>query len=67
VQPALDLDRGDGGALERRQQDAPQRIAERQPEAALERLGDEGRLAAGVAADRLLERDDGSTSRKLDA
>ena len=41
VQHAVDLHRGDGGALQRRQQHAAQRIAEGQAEAALERLGDE--------------------------
>ena len=45
VQHVLDLDRGDGGALQRREQHAAQRVAERQAEAALQRLGDEGRLA----------------------
>ena len=56
VQHALDLDRGDGGALQRGEQHAAQRVAERQAEAALERLGDEGRLAAAVAGRLLLER-----------
>ena len=54
VQHALDLDRGDRGALERGQQHPAQRVAERQAEAALQRLGDEGGLAARVAVDRLL-------------
>src|SRR3546814_4723123 len=45
MQHTLDLHRGDGGALERGEEDAAQRVAERQAEAALERLGDEGRLA----------------------
>jgi hypothetical protein len=54
VQHALDADRGHRGALERRQQHPPQRVAERQPEAALQRLGDEGRAAARVAAPGLL-------------
>ena len=48
MQHALDLDRGDGCALQRGQQNAPERIAERQSEAALERLGDERRRAAGI-------------------
>jgi hypothetical protein len=51
VQHALDLDRGDGGALERRQQHAAQAVAEREAEAALERFGDERGLAPAVAAD----------------
>jgi hypothetical protein len=38
--------RGHGGALQRRQQHAAQRIAERQAEAALQRLGDDGGDAA---------------------
>ena len=42
VQHALDLDRGDGGALQRRQQHAAQRVAERQAEAALQRFGGDG-------------------------
>ena len=50
VQHALDLHRGDGRALQRRQQHAPQRVAERQAEAALERLGDDGGDALGVVA-----------------
>ena len=50
VQHALDLDRGDGGALQRGQQHAAQRVAERHAEAALERLGDERGLAADVGA-----------------
>jgi hypothetical protein len=50
VENALDLDRGHRRALERRQQHATQRVAERQAEAALERLGDDGRAARGLAA-----------------
>jgi hypothetical protein len=38
VRDPLDLDRGDGGALEGREQDAAQRVAERVTEAAVERL-----------------------------
>jgi hypothetical protein len=38
VRGALDLDRGDRGALERREQHAAQRVAERVTEAAVERL-----------------------------
>ena len=40
VQDAFDLQRGDGRPLQRGQQHAPQRIAERQTETALERFGD---------------------------
>ncbi len=50
VQHALDLDRRDGGALQRGQQDAAQRVSERQPESAFERLGDDRRDALGIAA-----------------
>src|SRR3546814_8336301 len=55
MQHTLDLHRGDGGALERGEEDAAQRVAERQAEAALERLGDEGRLAPAVAPGLLLK------------
>ena len=41
VRDALDLDRGDGGALERGEQHAAQRVAERVAEAAVERLDHE--------------------------
>ena len=51
----LDLDRRDGGALQRGQQHTAQRVAERQAEATLERLGDEARLAHAVAARLLFE------------
>ena len=44
---ALDLDRGDGRALQRREQHPPQRVAERDAEAALERLGDELAVLVG--------------------
>ncbi len=50
MQHAVDVDGGDGGALERRQQDAPQGVAEGQAEAALKRLGDDGRETLGVFA-----------------
>ena len=53
MQHAVDLDRGDGGALKRGEEHAAQRVAERHAEAALERFGDEGGAAAVVAA-RLL-------------
>src|SRR3546814_4795107 len=51
VEDVLDLDRGDRRALERGQKTPAQRIAERQAEAALQRFGDEGRLAPAVARD----------------
>ena len=54
VKHAFDLDRGDGGALKRREQYAAKRVAERHPETALERLGDEGGATAAVAPGRLL-------------
>ena len=54
VKHALDLDRGDGGALERGEQHPAQRVAERHSEAALQRLGDEGGAAAAVASRLLL-------------
>ena len=50
VHDAVDLDGGDGGALQRRQQHAAQGVAERHAEAALERLGDHARLALRVGA-----------------
>ena len=50
VQHAVDMHRGDGGALQRRQQHAAQRVAERQAEAALERLGDDRGETLRVAA-----------------
>ena len=46
VQHAVDVHRLHRRALQRRQQNAPQRIAERHAEAALERLGDQRRRAA---------------------
>jgi hypothetical protein len=48
MQHAFDLDRGDGGALQRRQQHAAQRIAQGQTEAAFQRFGDDGGDTAGV-------------------
>src|SRR5690606_34764923 len=42
--------RGDRGTLKAGQEHPAQRVAERQAEPALERLGDEGRLALGVGA-----------------
>src|SRR6478609_1051218 len=56
MEHVLDLDRGDGRTLQRRQEHAPQRITERQAETALQRLGDEDRLALVRAARLLLER-----------
>ncbi len=50
----LDLHRGDRGALQRREQHAPQRVAEGDAEAALERLRDE--LAVGVGEGLLVDR-----------
>ena len=44
VQHAVDVDRGDRGALQRGKQHPAQRVAERLAEAALERLGDDGRV-----------------------
>ena len=53
VQHAVDLHRGDRGALERRQQHAAQRVAERHAEAALERLGHQRRNPPGRGPDDL--------------
>ena len=55
MQHAVDLHGGDGRALQRGEQHAAQRVAERQAEAALERLGDDGREARAVAAGSDLE------------
>ena len=52
VRDALDLDRGHGGALERREQHAAQRVAERVAEAAVERLDHED---AAVLVDVLVD------------
>ena len=52
VRDALDLHRGDGGALERREQHAAQRVAERVAEAAVERLDLED---AAVLVDLLVD------------
>jgi len=46
VQDAIDLDRGDRTALQRGQQHAPQRVAQRQAEAPLERFCDKHRMRA---------------------
>ena len=50
VHHAVDLHRGHGRALQRGQQHAAQAVAQRHAEAALERLGHQARLAAGVGA-----------------
>ena len=50
VQHAVDMHRLHRRALQRRQQNAAQRIAERHAEAALERLGHQGRHALGIGA-----------------
>ena len=50
MQHALDLDRGDGCALQRRKEHAAKRVAERQAEAALERFGGDGRLLSRLMA-----------------
>ena len=52
VQHAVDLHGRDGGALQRGEQHAAQRVAERQAEAALERLGDDRGEALAVGARR---------------
>src|SRR6185312_14555197 len=51
---AVDLDRGDGGALERAEEHPAERVTESHPEAALQRLGDEGGAAAAIAPALLL-------------
>ena len=50
VQYALDLHRGDRRTLQRRHQHPPQRISQCQPEAALQRLGDDRGDPLGVVA-----------------
>ncbi len=47
MQHAIDLGSRDRGALQRRQEDATKRVAERDAEAALERLGDDRRFPVG--------------------
>ena len=49
VHHAVDLDGGDGRALQRGQQHPAQGVAERHAEAPLERLGDDARLARASA------------------
>jgi hypothetical protein len=55
MQHAVDLHRGDRRTLERRQKHAPQRVAQRHPEAALERLGHQRRNPTAIASLRHLE------------
>ena len=50
VQHAVDVNRRDRRALQGRQQNAAQRVAERHAEAALQRLGDGGRDALGIVS-----------------
>ena len=50
MQHAVDVHRLHRRALQRGQQDAAQRIAERDAEAALERLGDDGRCPRRLVA-----------------
>ena len=57
VEHVLDLDARHRRTLQRRQQHAAQRVAERQPKATLQRLGDERRAALRVGRRLLLERD----------
>ena len=49
MQNIVDLHGSDRGALQRRHQHAAQRVAEREAETTLERLGDEGRAASVLA------------------
>ncbi len=55
MQHAVDVHRLHGGALQRGEQHAPQRIAERLAEATLQGLGNQRREARGVGALRHLE------------
>ena len=55
MQHAVDVHRRHGRALERREQHAAQRVAERQAEAALERLRHHGGGALGIVAERHFE------------
>jgi hypothetical protein len=50
VQDSVDLDAGHRRALERGQQDPAKRVAERQAESALQRLGHDLRQALGIVA-----------------
>ena len=49
MQHVVDLDAGDGRALQRRHQNATQRVAERQAKATLQRFGDNGRHALSIS------------------
>jgi hypothetical protein len=55
MQHAVDLDGGDGRALQRRQQHATQRVAERHAEAPLERTRNDGSQTLRVVSDLDLE------------
>ena len=55
MQHAVDVHRLHGGALQRGEQDAAQRVTERLAETALERFGDQRRETGGVAARRDLQ------------
>ena len=48
MQNPVDLDSRDSGALQRRQQNAPERIAERQAKAALQRFSHHGGAAGDI-------------------
>ena len=50
VQHVVDLYGGDCGALKRRQQNATQRVAQRETKAALKRFGDNGRDTRRISA-----------------
>ena len=50
MQHAVDVHGLHGGALQRRQQNPPQRVAKRHAEAALQRLRNDGRDATRVGA-----------------
>ena len=57
MQHALNLDRGDGGALKRGEQHAAERIAQGEAETALQRFGGDGRdfarLMTGIGLELL--------------
>src|SRR5690606_34561622 len=55
VERPLDLDRGDGGAFQRTEQDTAEGVAEGVPVAGLEGFGDEFRVGGGCGALVLLE------------
>jgi hypothetical protein len=50
VHHAVDLDGGDGGALQRAEQHAAEGVAEGDAVAALQRFGDDAGLALGIGA-----------------